>query len=218
VKGGLTVFIKEDTAEPSTYFDIRPANGQVQNGFNHPFVTLYRNHSIATVVADLLDIHPSKLKFRDKDNLPKIHLTYKPIDGVDAKADLLERIKAHYPYVIKKKIIEQEAWFLSGGDGEKLANYEQSKILGRSFEAIKQENFTKGLETLGPVNFDWFATTYFKRNYQIDVINLTEFSGKYILPLDTESLSTLQVQMERDFGLQLKKERRSMDIREVVFE
>ena len=130
----------------------------------------------------------------------------------------LERIQKYYPFAIKKKIVVAEGWFLSEGDKTKLAKYEERKILGRQFEPFKQKNAEKGLETLGPVKFDWFATTYFKRNYQLDVINLTDFSGKYILPLDTESLADLQSQLERDFGLVLKKQRRSLDIQEVVFE
>ncbi|MFK7979745.1 MAG: hypothetical protein AB8G86_07165, partial [Saprospiraceae bacterium] len=218
VKGGLTIFIKENTTEPVSYFDLQPAKGGEQNQFNHPFVTLYRNHSIATVIADLLDVHPSKLKFKDKENLPKVHLTYQPLAGVDTKSDLLEQIKKQYPFVIKKKVLEQEAWFLSGGNKEKVANFEAQKIPVSNLAAFKQKNFTKGLETLGPVKFDWFATDYFKRKYQIDVINLTDFSGKYILPLDTASFADLQAQMERDFGLILKKQRRNLEIQEVVFE
>ena len=56
------------------------------------------------------------------------------------------------------------------------------------------------------------------QKYQMEVINLTDFEGKYIFPLDTESFAYLQAQIERDFGLILKKQRRNLDIQEVVFE
>jgi len=218
IQGGLVVLIDEQLSNKTPLFKLAEGKGKIRFNYTLPQAVIYRNYNLKSLLTELLDLKPHEIRFNTSlDNSKFINLTYIPVDGIDPTKDILERIKTKYPFTIKKKIVEKESWFLSGGDAKKLEQFRQQN-LPTNLTLFTEDNTKKGIETLGPVKFDWFATNYFKSKYQIDIINLTDFKGKYVFPLDTKDFKTLQQQLKRDFDLELKKQRRSIEIKEIAFE
>ena len=87
-----------------------------------------------------------------------------------------------------------------------------------NLEYLNEQARKKGLDPVGPMNYNWFADRYLPMEYGIEVTDLTEFSGRYILPLKTTNLKSLQKQLKRDYGLILKQQQRTVPMTVVHFE
>ena len=127
------------------------------------------------------------------------------------KERILNALKKQVLFTTKEKYVEQTNWYLSGGDAQKIAKYTEEAI-SPNLEFFNEKTLDKGLESVGPINFNWLTDRYFELEYGIKVIDLTGISGRYILPLKTKNLKSLQRQMKRDFGLVLKEETRTVPL------
>jgi hypothetical protein len=132
-------------------------------------------------------------------------------------ASILEKLQHQYNISIKTKYEEQTGWYLSGGDASKLNQFAEEKVIP-NLEYFNEQARDKGLEPVGPMNYNWFADRYLDLTYGIKVTDLTEFSGRYILPLKTKDLKSLQRQLKKDYGLILKQQQRTIPMTVVRFE
>ena len=210
--GGLTVYIEEDTNTSQSEIIVKPstaANGTTKYkryGYWH-----YQNVPFEEVYKEVSNSRHGQVKIEGK-VLPNVDVFIRPATNTISKEVLKERIlsalKQQVPFAVKEKYLPQTAWYLSGGDAEKIAKYTEEQV-SPNLEYFNEQVLAKGLESVGPMEFEWFADRYFELEHNIRVIDLTDISGRYILPLKTNNLKKLQKQLKKDFGLILKEETRT---------
>ena len=169
---------------------------------------------------ELTQSRHGKLKI-EGENIPRLDVFYyskeEDLTKEEIYEQILEALKRKYSLTIKAKYQEQTGWFLSEGDPDKLNQLTEEKVKP-NLEYFNEQVRAKGQEPLGPFNYNWFADRYLPMEYGIQVTDLTEFSGRYILPLKTKDLKSLQKQLKKDYGLILKQQTRTIPITVVRFE
>ena len=173
-----------------------------------------------TLLQELTQSRHGRLKV-EGENMPRLDVFFHSKETNLIKEEIyehiLEELKKKYSLTIKAKYQEQTGWFLSEGDPDKLNQLTEEKVKP-NLEYFNEQVRAKGQEPLGPFNYNWFADRYLPMEYGIQVTDLTEFSGRYILPLKTKDLKSLQKQLKKDYGLILKQQTRTIPITVVRFE
>ena len=213
--GGLTVYIEEGTNTAQTEIIVKQStadNGTTKykrHGYWH-----YQNAPFADLYQELTNSRYGQVKIEGK-TLPNVDVFVRPSAKTTSdkvlKEHILTALKQQVSFAVKEKYTQKTDWFLSGGDAQKIANYTEENVTP-NLEYFNEQILEKGLESVGPMDYKWFADRYFELEYGIKVIDLTEFSGRYILPLKTKNLKSLQRQLKKDFGLILKQETRTIPV------
>jgi len=222
--GWLTIII-DDNKQPSEDILIQETlQKEVQESpirFEANGQHLYiQNTSVEELVKGLTQSRHGTLKVIGK-SLPRLDIFFHSKETGLSKEEVYGRIfdalKRQYKVSIKTKYQEQMGWFLSEGNAEKLSQFTEEKIKP-NLEYFNEQVRAKGQEPVGPMEYKWFADRYFDLEYGIKVTDLTEFSGRYILPLKTKNLKSLQKQLKKDYGLVLKQQKRTIPMTVVRFE
>ena len=220
----LRVLIEEPTRKSEEEVLIIESDQEVQQSYPIQLKTdgthwQIQNISFENLIKKIKNSRPKTLKIVGE-NLPNLDVFFhSPKSNVSEEMmyeQILERLHWQYNFTIETIQQEQTAWYLSGGNKEKIQAFTE-EARKPNLEFFNEQVLKKGLESVGPMEFEWFADRYFELTHNIKVRDLTGITGRYILPLQTKDLKSLQKQLKKDYGLILSQESKTVPMTVVHF-